>query len=391
MSRTLFKEDAIPVINWLNENDTIPTRDAEILKTELNKNGKVSICCDTSPFECDAKFFIEMSHGTYRIEMLQSAYYWLTLSNRDFFLISPSKIPQILSDFKPSSKSNRLQYVDWQSFKSLMNVKTETLILVFDYLNDTMVVLNPNDSNFVSNINVNQEFLDTIEIYHNAQPFSPPWMKTRVEINENEKENDTTMKMAPMNFDFGPVNSDAIALSPYGIAIRKGMTDNWITYNPATSQTVDVSGFTFDFKGMIYKMPVPVNSLRPGDTVLHQGRPMYVTGIVNTQVDAIDILASEAKVIIPVTNMFGFNFVTKIVSLINLNASTPSPDQPFGNLMPFFMLSSVMGEGDGNNFFENMDIGKLIVFSAMTGNANPFSNMFNFEDLTPPPAPTKED
>lgn len=151
------------------------------------------------------------------------------------------------------------------------------------------------------------------------------------------KENDN-MKMPTMNFDFGPfTESGVVALSPYGIAVRSSKGE-YLTYNAATGATVDVTGFTFDFQ----KMPAAIKDLRASDMVLHRGKPMYVQSVEEDGIHCIDILNSENKVIVPVTNMFGFNFVTKVVSLMNFNAAQPSAENPFGNLMPFMMMSWAM-------------------------------------------------
>lgn len=197
-------------------------------------------------------------------------------------------------------------------------------------------------------------------------------------VNKLEKES-KTMHMPAMNFEYGPVDSSLISLSPYGLAIKdtKGAA---YAYNAATKQTVDVSGFTFDFKGMIYKMPVAVNQVAVGDMILHKGKAMFVYDINGTEIHAVDILRSEAKTVIPVTNMFGFNFVTKVFSMVNLDGSTPSADQPFGNLMPIMMASMVFGEGETpwGGTGDSMDFGKMMMLSAMMGGKNPFANMFNF-------------
>lgn len=120
-----------------------------------------------------------------------------------------------------------------------------------------------------------------------------------------------------------------------GIALK-----TFLSYliNAVTGATIDVTGFTFDFQ----KMPAAIKDLRAGDMVLHRGKPMYVQSVEEDGIHCIDILNSEAKVIVPVTNMFGFNFVTKVVSLMNFNAAQPSAENPFGNLMPFMMMSWAM-------------------------------------------------
>ena len=187
------------------------------------------------------------------------------------------------------------------------------------------------------------------------------------------KENDT-MKMPSMNFDFGPFTEPGVvALSPYGIAVRSSKGE-YFTYNAATGATVDVTGFTFDFQKMIYKMPAAIKDLRAGDMVLHRGKPMYVQSVEEDGIHCIDILNSEAKVVVPVTSIFGFNYITKIVSLMNVNAGTPSADNPFGNLMPFMMMSSVMGDDSDNDF------SKMMMMSMMMGGSNPFTAMFTPQD-----------
>ena len=104
--------------------------------------------------------------------------------------------------------------------------------------------------------------------------------------------------------------------------------------------------------------------------VLHRGKPMYVQSVEEDGIHCIDILNSEAKVIVPVTNMFGFNFVTKVVSLMNFNAAYPSAENPFGNLMPFMMMSSIMDDDSDNDFSKMM----------MMGSSNPFTAMFTPQD-----------
>lgn len=193
-----------------------------------------------------------------------------------------------------------------------------------------------------------------------------------IETKTNIKENNT-MKMPSMNFDFGPFTDNIVALSPYGIAVRNS-NNEYLTYNAATGSVVNVTGFTFDFKKMIYKMPVATKDLRAGDMILHCGKPMYVQSIEDDGIHCIDILNSESKVAVPIVNPFGFNFMTKIVSLMNLNTTQPSVDNPFGNLMPFMMMSSVMGDES------DADLGKMMMMSMMMGGSNPFTAMFAPQD-----------
>lgn len=191
-----------------------------------------------------------------------------------------------------------------------------------------------------------------------------------------EKENTTMDIKSNMNFDFGPCG-DGVAMSPYGLAIRHNGT--WLTYNPATNQTVDVSGAVFHMKGMIYKMPTAVTGIQVGDLIYHQSKPMYVTLVEGNKIEAVDICASEAKTIVPVTNIFGFNFITKIASLIGENMmGTPSPDQPFGNIMPMIVMSKIFDGKDGGSLFDDEFVKMMVMCNMLNKGGNPFETLFNF-------------
>lgn len=190
---------------------------------------------------------------------------------------------------------------------------------------------------------------------------------------EKEKENDT-MNIPTMRFDFGPANADAVAMSPYGLAIHCG--DSWYAYNTKDSQTIDVTGMTFSFKNAIYKMPVAVNQVKEGDLIIHQKKAMYVVQVNDkTSIEVIDLAASEQKTVIPVSNMFGFNYVTKVTPLFNLGNIVPSAENPFGNILPMMMMSSMFEDGKDNKSEGNDFMQMMLMMSLMNG-ANPFSAMF---------------
>lgn len=171
-----------------------------------------------------------------------------------------------------------------------------------------------------------------------------------------------------MNIDFGPCG-DEVAFSPYGLAIRNSKGE-YFTYNPTSKQTIDVTSFTFTFQNMVYRMPVAASAVKEGDMIIHKHHPMFVSSISEGNIEVIDILESEVKTVIPTSNPFGFNFITKIMPIVNFGNTAPSPDQPFGNLMPMMMASMVFGDNEGNN---GNDMGKMFMLSAMMGNSNPFS------------------
>lgn len=195
-------------------------------------------------------------------------------------------------------------------------------------------------------------------------------------INRKEKENMDTNKMFN-GFEFGPVD-DRIKMSPYGMAIRNA-DGRYVSYDAKNGNIMDVEVFNFDNHKLIWKMPVAVSAIAVGDTVIHMKKPMFVTSITNG-ITVIDIFNGEVKTIVPAQNMFGFNFVTKVVSLFNFTGdNTPTAENPFGNVMPFmlmgnedmdmkdfFMMMAVANGGNMNAMFQN----PFMLYAMMSDNEN---------------------
>ena len=178
------------------------------------------------------------------------------------------------------------------------------------------------------------------------------------------KEND---KMKFGNFDFGPCTNDNVRMSMYGIAI-KNAAGTYVSYDAANGEIIDVDVFNFDGGKYMFKLPVAIKDVKVGDVIIHNRTPMFVVGFAENTGDliAIDIRAGEKKTIMPMRNMFHFDFVTKIVSLFDMNGVTqPSSDMPFGNMLPLMMMS------DDN---KDMDM-KDILMMSMLANGGNMSNM----------------
>ena len=183
--------------------------------------------------------------------------------------------------------------------------------------------------------------------------------------NENKNDEGEKTKMKGFNFDFGPCTNDQVRMSMYGLAI-KNASGEWVSYNDG--QVVNVDVLNFDGAKYMFKMPVAVKDIAVGDIVIHNRVPMFVESVENG-IHVVDIRAGEKKEILPTTNMFGFNFVTKIVSMFNAFQSSPTPDQPFGNMLPFLMLNGEDGK--------TMDSDTMLMFMMMqnqNGSTNIFAN-----------------
>ena len=146
------------------------------------------------------------------------------------------------------------------------------------------------------------------------------------------------------NFEFGPVKNDAVRLSPYGLAV-KNLDGSWVSYDGASDSIIDVDVFNFEGKNLIYKIPVAPHTIHAGDMIVHQGKGMYVVADVcegDTCVSVIDPRAGESKEILFTKSPFGFTFIVKLVSLLDMSGIEANPDNPFGNLLPL----ALMGDKD---------------------------------------------
>lgn len=147
------------------------------------------------------------------------------------------------------------------------------------------------------------------------------------------------------NFDFGPCKDSNIKMSTYGLAV-KDAAGKWVSYDKANDSIVDVSPFTFGDGKYFYKMPVAIKDIKVGDVIIHEKKPMFVCKIFEDgDLNVVDIMTAERKVILPVKNIFNFNYYTRVISLMDMGgeAVQPSEDNPFGNPMMFALLADEGG------------------------------------------------
>lgn len=152
-----------------------------------------------------------------------------------------------------------------------------------------------------------------------------------------DKGDKKTMNLG-LNLDFGNCKNDNIKLSPYGIAVKNTKMGTWVSYDPKGKKMIDVNTFVLDGT-YLYKIPVAIKDVKIGDIILHNKVPVYVESVENGKLLVIDPVEGVEVRVLPLTNMFGFNFVTKVVSLIDMSGVAPTADSPFGNMLPLMMMS----------------------------------------------------
>lgn len=178
--------------------------------------------------------------------------------------------------------------------------------------------------------------------------------------NDDVKGKGNNMKM--FNFDFGPIkDNDAVRMSPYGLAV-KNVNGTYQAYDKKNGEMMDVDVFNFKADNMFFKVPVAIDAVSAGDLIIFNRKPCFVFGFSEQgDVIVIDIALGEKKTILPSKSPFNFSYITKIVSLVDnmLGGEAPSAENPFGNILPFMMMS------EDNSSMKDM----LPMMMLMNGNA----------------------
>lgn len=268
-----------------------------------------------------------------------------------------------------------------KGFGSYLNLVFDSPTLTYDNGGDNMTTSNISISTDSTYYGDNTTTANTANTYtYTYNPYSsntiayPPILgeddvrsicKKVIEDNEKKKETKKMDTSNLFNFDFGPASSNQFRMSPYGIAVRT-QNNGWVAFNAKSGELFDVDIVNFDISKLIYKMPVALGAIKPGDILMHGGKPVFVRTINGDgTVSVVDYTNATVSNILPVKSPFGFNFFTKVCALFNFDQINANADSPFGSMLPFLMLS---GEKDGN-----FDPTLLFMASAMNGGNMDFS------------------
>ena len=193
--------------------------------------------------------------------------------------------------------------------------------------------------------------------------------------NDDVKGKGNNMKM--FNFDFGSIkDNDAVRMSPYGIAV-KNVNGTYQAYDKKNGEIMDVDIFNFKADNMFFKMPVAIDAIEAGDVIIFNRRPCFVFGFSEQgDVIAIDIAMGEKKTILPSKSPFGFNYITKIVSLVDnmFGGEAPSAENPFGNILPFMLMN------EDNSSMKDMLPMMMLMNSNAGGTMDPMMLYFMMKD-----------
>lgn len=189
---------------------------------------------------------------------------------------------------------------------------------------------------------------------------------TSADLKNDKKESKEMNKSITNILEFGKVATGDIKISLNGLAF-KDKTGAYVTYNAETNELTDVSSLVFNMDDFLYQMPVAIKEVAKNDILVHNKEYVIVTEIKeNGDIEAINPNRGEKVIILPKKNIFGFNYVTKIVNIVgNMfpKIETATEENPFGNIQQMLMFSALMD----NNSNSNDSMMKLMLLNSMDG------------------------
>ena len=185
-------------------------------------------------------------------------------------------------------------------------------------------------------------------------------------LEKNRKEVKKMFENVMKNFEFGKCGEN-VKMSVYGPAFKDG-EGNYSAFNG--EEAMDVTGMTFDFE-CFYRMPVAHDDVQIGDYIYHRSVPVRVVDATERgSFVCVSLFTHEEVTVVPIKNMFGFNFFTKLVNFGEglFGANTIDKSNPFGSMLPLFLMSK-----GGKN--DNLMMAMMMSQGNLDFKSNPFMMM----------------
>ena len=197
----------------------------------------------------------------------------------------------------------------------------------------------------------------------------PTIEENRVEI---KGENNMIKKDMGLNLEFGKIENE-LAMSINGLAF-KNAGGGYVTYDLQTNSLTDVSSLILNID-MLYSMPAAIKDIKAGDIIKHNKQYVIVSSIEeNGDLNCVQPFAGEKIIVLPKKNIFGFNYITKVVNLMEqfMPQNVASEENPFGNMTQFILMSSLFDKSEDDG------MKKMMMMSMLAKGDNSISPMMMF-------------
>lgn len=188
-----------------------------------------------------------------------------------------------------------------------------------------------------------------------------------------------TMKnvLGAIKNQFGKVEGKfAFSIVTGGLALRKGISQEYVAYDKASKGLTDVSGLTLKFDVPAFKLPVAADQVAVGDLVIHNAEYVYVTKKVDGYLEVLNPEKGVRGSVVPTKNaILGAAFYTVVKTL---DAAGDGGFNP--------MLLMALGDGNKDELVKIMALTGGFGGGAQNGAIDPMMMMLlgdNLDDILP--------
>lgn len=142
--------------------------------------------------------------------------------------------------------------------------------------------------------------------------------------------------------EMGLVYNSLAKVSVNGSIAVQNSQGKYVIYR--NNSIIDVNALVFENIPLFY-IPIGYNKVKKGDIILLNSKPVYVEEVIKKnkkveKVRVVDYADAEVKTVYPVKNVFGFNYFTKVTSLVkNKGQVDCDEDNPFGDGKSLMIMS----------------------------------------------------
>ena len=308
---------------------------------------------------------------------------WIT-SNGEVKTAERAKIENTFPSFEEYLKVNRLNAFsqDINDYSRIYHIGSfEPWVL--STLTEDKHSIN-RDKMLISNVMSNEDKLkfkwSTTSTISDTSCSSHP--ESTLILPETKKESKMNF-LSSLNINCGKVNDPNLTASLNGVAI-KGLDGQFRAYDKSKDKIMNVTGLTLG-NDYLYILPCALKDVKVGDVIINADTFVTVVKVHNDGTfTVVDPKASEQKIAVPAQNIFGFNYVSKIVNLLD-GMINPSDDNPFGiNPLIFVLLDETKSNNNSNLLLaamltgqnDDMNINSMLPFLLMDKGDNNMLTMF---------------
>ena len=160
---------------------------------------------------------------------------------------------------------------------------------------------------------------------------------------ENKKEK-TRMNIFGINMEFGMNTDDNITSTFIGVAVKNGKS--WRVYDKKKKTLTDIGDMSI---GSLPLFIMPSTKLEEGDLIKNDGGYYYVVQVNDGNVKTLSAATGKMEDVVPVDNILGIRFYSKVVTLAEDLLSDGEGDGGTDKLMMAMAMSSMTGDGQGQD------------------------------------------